>query len=316
MGDHQLWSYGCKDSGMSFLNAGSFDPNDPLGGLKQQQFGVDKCCIERDICKQTCGMTSKACHDNFQKCQQKVCKGNQNCQLQAMMSEIMSEPYDPDEYKDPDKKYDPEESKCKGYKRSQEEACQCVATDRWQSATEEKLKGFYGKYNPEKLDKSGEIKDVAEVWKKWKGKEPDMFMALAVKYKQKAVEMRIKPKPPPPPPYKPPSADGEPVSEPEQPEATDVETEVNPPPPPPREESSTLDSDDKTFDAKLDELEKKKKSAAAEEEYEAADAAKEEITDLRKAEATRLKALKSKAIEDEDFREAKRLKARLAKVDL
>merc|ERR1712232_268960 len=309
MGDHQLWSYGCKESGMSFLNAGSFDPNDPLGGLKQQQFGVDKCCVERDICKQTCGMTSKACHDNFQKCSQKTCKGNQNCQLQAMMSEIMSEPYDPDEYKDPDKKYDPEESKCKGYKRSQEEACQCVVADSWQNTTEEKLKGFYGKYNPEKLDKNGDIKDVAEVWKKWKGKEPDMFLALATKYKQKAVEIRIKPKPPPPPPYKPPSADGEP-------EDSTEETSYVPPSPPPREEAANADGADTEFDAKLSELQAKKLKAAEDEEYEVADATKQEIAALRKSEAARLRGLKSKAIEGEDFREAKRLKARLAKVDL
>ena len=29
----------------------------------------------------------------------------------------------------------------------------------------------------------GEIKEVEEVWKKWKGKEASMFMALASKYK-------------------------------------------------------------------------------------------------------------------------------------
>merc|ERR1719171_2546279 len=110
---------------MNVFNAASFDPSNPFAGMKQTN--VDKCCVERDICKQTCGMTSKACHDAFQKCSQKVCKGNQNCQLQAMMSEIMSEPYDPDEYKDVDKKYDPEETKCKGYKRGQADACQCVA---------------------------------------------------------------------------------------------------------------------------------------------------------------------------------------------
>lgn len=32
----------------------------------------------------------------------------------------------------------------------------------------------------------GEIKDVEEVWKKWKGKEASMFLALATKYKDKA----------------------------------------------------------------------------------------------------------------------------------
>merc|ERR1711964_203489 len=125
---------------------------------------------------------------------------------------------------------------------------------------EEKLKGFYGKYNPEKLDKSGDIKDVAGVWKKWKGKEPDMFLALATKYKQKAVEVRIKPKPPPPPPYKPPSADGEP-------EDTSEETSYEPPSPQPREEAANADSADEGFDAKLSDLEAKKLKAAEDEEY-------------------------------------------------
>ena len=31
--------------------------------------------------------------------------------------------------------------------------------------------------------RTGEIKDVEEVWKKWKGKEASMFLALASKYK-------------------------------------------------------------------------------------------------------------------------------------
>merc|ERR1711982_9556 len=122
--DHRIWSYGCKESGMSFLNAASFDPNNPYGSMQQKN--VDKCCVERDVCKQTCGMSSKACHENFQKCSKKICKGDKNCEMQAMLSEIMSEPYDPDEKFDEKKKYDPNEVKCKGYKRFQQEACECV----------------------------------------------------------------------------------------------------------------------------------------------------------------------------------------------
>merc|ERR1719230_280452 len=147
---------------MNILNSMNFDPNNPFGGMQAKS--VDKCCVERDICKQTCGMTSKMCHDNFQKCSQKICKGDQNCQLQAMMSDIMSEPYD-DEARGPDYKYDPEESKCRGYKRGQSESCTCVAEDSFKSAAEDKLKSFYSKYNPEKLDDSGVIKDADEVWK-------------------------------------------------------------------------------------------------------------------------------------------------------
>merc|ERR1719482_1867960 len=142
---------------MNILSAASLDPNDPLGGLRQGK-NVDKCCVERDICKQTCGMTSKACHDAFQKCSQKICKGDQNCQLQAMMSDIMS--FDPDEDRGKDYKYDPEESKCRGYKKGQAESCTCVEEDSFRSAAEDKLKSFYSKYNPEKLDDSGAIKDA------------------------------------------------------------------------------------------------------------------------------------------------------------
>lgn len=41
----------------------------------------------------------------------------------------------------------------------------------------------YHMYNFSVFDRTGEIKDVEEVWKKWKGKEASMFLALASKYK-------------------------------------------------------------------------------------------------------------------------------------
>merc|ERR1719436_452048 len=128
----------------------SFDPNNPMAGMGAGQKNLNKCSVDRDICKQTCGMTSKACHDNFQKCSKKICKGDQNCDMQAMLSEIMSEPYDADEKFD-DKKYDPETARCKGYNKGQQEACQCIPEDKWQDATNSKLKAFYSKFNPEKL---------------------------------------------------------------------------------------------------------------------------------------------------------------------
>merc|ERR1719188_2439519 len=126
------------------------------------------------------------------------------------MADIVSEPYDDplEDKTDPKKKFDPEAQKCKAYNRGQSEACTCVAKDGYKSAIETKLKSFYGKFNPEKLGKDGEIKDVEEVWKKWKGKEPDMFMALASKYKTKAVDIRANPKAKTPP-FKPRPVDEE-----------------------------------------------------------------------------------------------------------
>jgi len=187
---------------------GGFDPNNPLGGMNKGK-NVDKCCVERDICQQTCGTTSKQCHDEYWACTKKTCKGDQNCELSAMMGSFSSEPVDDEEDKkdkadSPDEynyEKDRQKKDCRSYEKSQASACKCVPKDEWQDKVEGNLKAFYKVHNKEKLDSEGNIKDVADVWKKWKGKEPQMFQALAAKYKKKAVEIRVKPKPPP---YKPP----------------------------------------------------------------------------------------------------------------
>jgi len=112
-GDHQIWSYGCKDSGLNVLSMA--DLNNPMGGMNKGK-NVDKCCIERDICKQTCGTTSQECHNNFQACSKKTCKGDQNCNLAAMMSDIRSDPFEEEEKpgkKDPPEEYNWEKEKQK-----------------------------------------------------------------------------------------------------------------------------------------------------------------------------------------------------------
>ena len=45
-----------------------------------------------------------------------------------------------------------QESKCRGYNKAQEAVCQCVPKAEVQDANERKLKSFYKKFNPEKLD--------------------------------------------------------------------------------------------------------------------------------------------------------------------
>lgn len=304
--DYQLWSYGCKDSGMNVFNTASFDPNNPMKGLQQKS--VDKCCVERDICKQTCGMSAKACHDNFQKCSKKICKGDQNCEMQAMLSEIMSEPYDPDEKFD-NKKYDPEASRCRGYNKGQADSCRCVPDDEWQIATDSKLKTFYSKFNKEKIDTNGEIKGLDEVWKKWKGKESEMFMGLGIKYKDKAVEIRQKPKPPP---YTPPADSKADTTSEDDPPVSEAE-EASPPSPPPPHEKTSEDPEGEAFLEKKSELEAKKKKAAMDEDYDHAEEIKDEIKTISKKEKDRLESLKKKAIAEEDYLAAKAWKRRLEK---
>eukprot|EP00440_Ansanella_granifera_P053748 gb/GFBE01058265.1/.p1 GENE.gb/GFBE01058265.1/~~gb/GFBE01058265.1/.p1 ORF type:complete len:440 (+),score=122.49 gb/GFBE01058265.1/:1-1320(+) len=304
----QIVSFGCKDSGMNIMSMGrDFDPNNPYASMNQAGKNLNKCCIERDICKQTCGMSSTDCHDTFQKCQTKVCKGDQNCQLQAMIADIASDPFE-----NPDDKSsytDPAKSKCNSYDNGQKAACQCVAKDEVKTANEKKLKEFYSKFNPEKLDANGDIKDVDEVWKKWKGKEPAMFMALAHKYKEKAVTIKPKPKPSYPPPPRP--KDDEADAEAETDAASDAEATPAESVPEP-----AADAEGEAFEKELQELLAKKEAAKKEEDFDLADEMKLKAADLKAKEVKRLKAAKAKALDDEDYIQAKTIKSRIEKLEL
>lgn len=180
----QVAAYGCNDNnGLSFLNAGSVDPANPLAGLQKQKT-VDKCCVEKDICHQTCGMSSQVCQENFQKCSKKICKGDSSCVMMAQLSDLMSSmPGDGEGKDEPDFK-----AACKAYEKGQQESCQCVAEDQWEKEVERQLISFYEEFNPEKLDESGEIKDKESIWKNWRGKEHELFFELTKKYKDEAVE--------------------------------------------------------------------------------------------------------------------------------
>lgn len=108
--DVEIVSYGCNEAGLNVLSMKNFDPSNPYAGMNQLGKNLNKCCVERDICKQTCGMTAKECHDSYQKCQQKVCKGDQNCQLQAMVADFAGDPYDQETFDSPTlgkEKFDP-----------------------------------------------------------------------------------------------------------------------------------------------------------------------------------------------------------------
>lgn len=64
--DVDIVSYGCKEAGLNVLSMKDFDPSNPYASMNQLGKNLNKCCLERDICKQTCGMTSKECHDSYQ----------------------------------------------------------------------------------------------------------------------------------------------------------------------------------------------------------------------------------------------------------
>lgn len=200
----KVWAYGCPDSGTNFIDSSSlrdFDINNPLKGLAKRN--TSKCCVEKEICHRTCGMTSQLCFDSYQSCIKKVCKADQNCLFSAQISDMtLGSPADDDDDKAEDGKdqFDPAKAACKAYGRDQKRACGCVDAEDWRPGVEARLRDFYAAYNPEKLDETGQIKeqDLEAIWKQWEGKEPQLFLELTKKYKDSAVEIRQKPKPKPP----------------------------------------------------------------------------------------------------------------------
>eukprot|EP00746_Dinoflagellata_sp_MGD_P106298 gnl/MRDRNA2_/MRDRNA2_44381_c0_seq1.p1 gnl/MRDRNA2_/MRDRNA2_44381_c0~~gnl/MRDRNA2_/MRDRNA2_44381_c0_seq1.p1 ORF type:complete len:290 (-),score=47.47 gnl/MRDRNA2_/MRDRNA2_44381_c0_seq1:25-894(-) len=186
--NHQIWSYGCRQSGMSLLSKQASAMSSHIKPLIRQSLDeVNSCCINQSICKQTCGMTSKRCHDAFVSCYTKACGGGRdyNCLLQAMLNSAMAE-------KDPDKPWD-QTQQCKAYDQGQQDACTCVATEDYEKATDEKLQDFYKRFNPSQLDSDGNLIGYDDFWTKWRGKEAEMFNALVTKYQDQAVEVRSKP---------------------------------------------------------------------------------------------------------------------------
>jgi len=333
--EHTISSHGCRDSGVNFANMG--DLNGMPGGNPFANLGggpkLNKCCVEKDLCRQTCGMSAKACHDKFQACTGRICGNDQNCKLQAMMSDFKYDAGDDeDSKKDPDAKYDPDVAKCKPYHKGQKEACMCVPEAQFKPAVERKLKAFYSKFNHKKLDRSGNIIDVDEVWKKWTGKEADMFMALASKYKDKAVRMKSNPQPPPYPSQPPPSSSASssrptrredpPAGDDDEDDAPEVDVGGDAPAdtqaPPAAETSSAgdVDSEETAFDQKYEAAVAKKRKAVDDEDYDEADRVKTEIAEMAQSELKRLQGLKAKAVSDEDFIEAKRIKTRMSKLEL
>jgi len=278
------------------------------GGMKKNQKNFDKCCLEHDACLQTCGMSSEACHDVYQKCSEKVCKSDKNCNFQSHMAQMMNSPYTMDytTAKSEDGEDDKNKRDCYAYDRLQQESCECVPEGEFDATFEKRLKTFYKLYNKEKLDSNGEIKDLEQVKTKWGGKEPEMFLELTKKYKTKAIDKRTKPKPPP---YTPPPSDSP------LPEEYDVrdgtqsqpDTEAEPPAEEPEDSSG--------FQAQLKILEDKKAKAVEDEDFDKAGILVDEIKEIKKSEVERLRKEKTQAIADEDYLKAKTLKKRIAALD-
>jgi hypothetical protein len=145
-------------------------------GSKNYEAGIDRCCIERDICRDMCGITEDVCNDAFVECYEKHCAGDLLCE-QASEGFVFQ---------------DDERSNCEHYEARQKPACECVEDAAAKEKIESHVMQFFQRFKRKALNKKGEIKDAAEFWLKWEGQTKEMFRSMYSKAKNEAVKVSRK----------------------------------------------------------------------------------------------------------------------------
>eukprot|EP00933_Yihiella_yeosuensis_P004160 TRINITY_DN1082_c1_g2_i1.p1 TRINITY_DN1082_c1_g2~~TRINITY_DN1082_c1_g2_i1.p1 ORF type:complete len:430 (-),score=82.77 TRINITY_DN1082_c1_g2_i1:90-1379(-) len=356
--DTEYVTFGCHEAGREFEMLENEElreyeeenPNDPLqhDALRWDDFSLDKCCVEKNLCYQTCGVPVTECHKMYYSCVRKLCSSFRSkkwseCHYSGVVADTKGCPYQPQGVHISDKTIFEKRTtakqertqRCSSYRKAQQANCMCVPKDTVNSIYEERLIAFYRRYNPEKLDWKGAIKDADEVWKKWRGREPQLLNALNAKYKTQVVNRfdrylfgTIKD-----------------ITEKDQDEIdkarerieTDEETEPNE-----RKKKEPSKKWGDVLGSQSEDAGKQKEAEEVEEEehyrdaesvtyLKAAKKLKQEIEDtppafngekkaqleeLKKKEAQRLKELKNKASEEEDYMTAKNINSHMKKHEL
>lgn len=192
------WSYGCHG-----------EPLEPDAhaqwALRQDNKALlQTCCIDRDVCFQSCGIAAEKCASDFIECVQKDCPSQTLRPIESAYCYDEAVAFSVDDLEG--------KADCKVFHEAQQDSCECVPLEDWERSIERSLVGFYKTHQPDKLDESGEIRNSSSIWEKWRGNEPQLFYALARKYRRKAVQIRKK-------------TDGSPTQEPRRfPQATVPQT--------------------------------------------------------------------------------------------
>lgn len=128
-----------------------------------------------------CGMDFNKCTNMFEKCATKTCADDLDCWAVADAVEVLIQGGDH------------HFGVCKAYRESLLGLCDCVPGKSAKDGANDRLVSFYQAFVPERLDEHGNVRDVDAVWKKWKGREPELYFELTRKYSAQAVEMRAWP---------------------------------------------------------------------------------------------------------------------------
>lgn len=129
----------------------------------------------------TCGMVWSKCTTIYEKCTTKTCGDDLSCWALADSVDVLIQGGDS------------HFGVCKSHRDAQHELCNCVPTKLIKEGATDRLVSFYKAFVPEKLDEQGTLRDAESVWKKWKGREPELYFELTRKYLSQALDMRVWP---------------------------------------------------------------------------------------------------------------------------
>lgn len=148
-----------------------------------------QCCLEKNVCFASCGISYNTCYKRFWKC------AEQQCDMSTADLPVQSEsPVEKaaciaiatfndanhvwvDRNNVSNNLWTSEDRTCKRFLRVQKLACDCVDVADSATAWKSRVEGFLSTHVPEKLNKKGEIKDK-KLWPKWKGRRPEMMLEL------------------------------------------------------------------------------------------------------------------------------------------
>lgn len=157
-GSPKIWASGCN--------------------VTEQHGVVHQCCLEKEICMRTCGMAWSKCDKQFEKCALKICGLDEKCVAAAEAAEIVVAGGDS------------HMTVCKAWREVQLELCDCLPLKNAKEGATARLASFYQSFKPDKLDEGGNVRDVDGIWKKWHGREPELFFELTRKYMAEALDVR------------------------------------------------------------------------------------------------------------------------------
>lgn len=126
----------------------------------------------------TCGMPWSKCSTMYENCVASICDLDADCHHMSVAVDALIQGGDT------------HFGVCKAYRDTLLELCDCVPSKSAKDSADSRLTSFYVSFSPDRLDEHGKIKNLEAVWKKWQGREAELYFELTRKYNTSALEIR------------------------------------------------------------------------------------------------------------------------------